>query len=159
MELCDFKSKRWESGPAWTNVAISFCRLYIPGGQGAAPKLANSPATDLGSNPKTGPTIPITAKDSHWKKDNGEKLLPLRSAAKFSAAVEPSNLFPPVLFLFLFMITYEDNKAPMRLNVIVRLLVVVFIRILLILPWEEAEKFCFKTQCALIECSHLSICW
>lgn len=39
--------------------------LYIPGGQGTAPKLANSPATDLGSNPKTGPTIPITAKDSH----------------------------------------------------------------------------------------------
>ncbi|XP_054717889.1 double-stranded RNA-binding protein Staufen homolog 2-like isoform X2 [Uloborus diversus] len=39
--------------------------LYITGGQGSAPKLTNSPSTDLGSNPKTGSTIPITAKDSH----------------------------------------------------------------------------------------------
>ncbi|GBO00694.1 hypothetical protein AVEN_63077-1, partial [Araneus ventricosus] len=39
--------------------------LYMNPGQGPAPKLANSPSTDLGSNPKTGSTIPITAKDSH----------------------------------------------------------------------------------------------
>lgn len=39
--------------------------LYITEGQGTAPKLTNSPATDLGSNPKTGSAVPITAKDSH----------------------------------------------------------------------------------------------
>ncbi|XP_035226599.1 double-stranded RNA-binding protein Staufen homolog 1-like [Stegodyphus dumicola] len=39
--------------------------LYITGSQGSAPKLTNSPSTDLGSNPKTGSAIPITAKDSH----------------------------------------------------------------------------------------------
>lgn len=76
--------------------------------------------------------------------------LPLLSLATFS-----HQFF--FFLLFYFMITYEDNKAPLRLNVTVRFLVVVFIRILLILPWEEAEKICFKIQCALIECSHLSI--
>lgn len=48
------------------------------------------------------------------------------------------------------MITYEDNKAPLRLNVTVRFLVVVFIRILLILPWEEAENFALKYNVLLL---------
>ncbi|GIY76273.1 hypothetical protein CDAR_557431 [Caerostris darwini] len=47
------------------NSTISGEGLYITPGQGPAPKLTNSPATDLGSNPKAGSTIPITAKDSH----------------------------------------------------------------------------------------------
>ncbi|XP_055938006.1 double-stranded RNA-binding protein Staufen homolog 2-like isoform X2 [Argiope bruennichi] len=47
------------------NTTITGEGLYMNPGQGPAPKLANSPSTDLGSNPKTGSTIPITAKDSH----------------------------------------------------------------------------------------------
>lgn len=39
--------------------------LFLTGGQGTAPKLTNSPTTDLGSNPNSGATVPITAKGTH----------------------------------------------------------------------------------------------
>ncbi|XP_067142126.1 double-stranded RNA-binding protein Staufen homolog 2-like isoform X2 [Centruroides vittatus] len=39
--------------------------IYLTGVQGTAPKLANSPTSDLGSNPNSGATVPITAKGTH----------------------------------------------------------------------------------------------
>ncbi|GFY59593.1 double-stranded RNA-binding protein Staufen homolog 1 [Trichonephila inaurata madagascariensis] len=63
--LAELGMEAVQDGVKKENSNMSGDGLYITSGQGPAPKLANSPSTDLGSNPKTGSTIPITAKDSH----------------------------------------------------------------------------------------------